>query len=60
MKRKKSTGSTWRCDSCGVTADTLYFAGKLNICGDCRDEDRRRSTAVGDGHSETRLAGAAR
>lgn len=33
----------WCCDRCHSVTDTLYFAGKQNICGKCREEDRRRS-----------------
>lgn len=40
----------WRCDRCHRVTDTLYFAGKLNICGDCRDDDRRRRRADGSGY----------
>ena len=34
----------WRCDRCGKKTDTLYFfIDKLNICGECRDSERRFS-----------------
>ena len=42
MKSESTTRDKWRCDRCGRKVDTLYyFAGKLNICGECRDKDRK-------------------
>ena len=43
MKPALKKRDSWRCDRCGQKTDTLYFATELNICGDCREEDRRRS-----------------
>jgi hypothetical protein len=39
MKRMKD-GQKWSCDRCRKETDTLYFAGTLSICGECRDRER--------------------
>ena len=53
MNTRPPIKANWRCGRCGQTVDTLYFAGKLNICAGCRSSDRRGIA----GHAADRLDG---